>query len=94
MAGLQDADGGAGDCRLPGCRTSRAASQPRINNNQPINVAPAQAEATFNITVGPDVPPGVYNIVLRGSRQNAVQQGPQGSKAATEHLPGASRRRR
>jgi hypothetical protein len=39
----------------------------RINNNQPINVT--GPSGTLNITVGNDVPPGTYNIVLRGQTQ-------------------------
>jgi hypothetical protein len=38
----------------------------RINNNGIVTFGPAQKEATLPITVGPDVPPGDYNIVLRG----------------------------
>jgi hypothetical protein len=41
----------------------------RINNNQPLNVAANQAEATLAVTVGNDVPPGTYNVVLRGQTQ-------------------------
>src|SRR5262249_15525637 len=43
----------------------------RINNNQPVNVAANQNEASLAVTVGPDVPPGTYNVVLRG--QTPVQ---------------------
>jgi hypothetical protein len=39
----------------------------RINNNQPINVT--GPSGTLNITVGNDVPPGTYNLVLRGQTQ-------------------------
>jgi hypothetical protein len=36
----------------------------RINNAQPINLGPAQKEGALNVTIGPDVPPGDYNLVL------------------------------
>ncbi len=39
----------------------------RINNNQPINVT--GPTGTLNIIVGNDVPPGTYNLVLRGQTQ-------------------------
>jgi hypothetical protein len=39
----------------------------RVNNNQPVNVT--GPSGTLNITVGNDVPPGTYNIVLRGQTQ-------------------------
>jgi hypothetical protein len=48
----------------------------RINNNQPINVAPNQTEGTLNITVAADVPPGTYNVVLRGQTQMQYQKDP------------------
>jgi len=41
----------------------------RINNNQPINIAANQNEGTLEVVVGNDVPPGVYNVVLRGQTQ-------------------------
>ena len=48
----------------------------RFNNNQPTTIAPAQAEATIALTVGPDVPPGVYNVVFRGQTQIAYSKDP------------------
>jgi hypothetical protein len=48
----------------------------RINNNQPINVNAGQKEGTLNVTVGADVPPGVYNVVLRGQTQGQYQRDP------------------
>src|SRR5262249_41387509 len=41
----------------------------RFNNNQPVNINPNQPEATVNVQVGADVPPGVYNVVFRGQTQ-------------------------
>lgn len=38
----------------------------RVNNNQPLNLAGSQADSKLNVIVGNDVPPGTYNIVLRG----------------------------
>jgi hypothetical protein len=52
----------------------------RFNNNQPVTIAPAAAEGTFAVTVGPDVPPGVYNVVFRGQTQVAYNKDPK-SKA-------------
>jgi hypothetical protein len=48
----------------------------RFNNNQPINVPPAQGEASINVTVGGDVPPGVYNVVFRGQTQVPASRDP------------------
>jgi hypothetical protein len=52
----------------------------RVNNNQPINVAANQAEGKLNVVVGTDVPPGAYNIVLRGQTQVPYNKDPK-SKA-------------
>jgi hypothetical protein len=52
----------------------------RFNNNQPINVNAGQAEATVNLTIGNDVPPGVYNVVFRGQTQSPYNKDPK-SKA-------------
>ncbi|MFO0845556.1 MAG: PPC domain-containing protein [Gemmataceae bacterium] len=41
----------------------------RLNNNQPFNVEANKGEASVGMTVGNDVPPGVYNVVLRGQTQ-------------------------
>lgn len=38
----------------------------RFGNNAAVNIAPGQAEGTFAVTVGNDVPPGTYNVVFRG----------------------------
>jgi hypothetical protein len=48
----------------------------RVNNFGPINVNPAQKEASLPITIGQDVPPGVYNIVLRGQGQMPYNKDP------------------
>ena len=41
-----------------------------INNNQPVNMNPDQAEAKLPVAVGANAHPGVYNIVLRTSAAN------------------------
>jgi hypothetical protein len=48
----------------------------RVNNNQPFNLAPTTKEGSLAVTVGPDVPPGVYNIVLRGQAQVPYNKDP------------------
>src|SRR5262249_32966973 len=48
----------------------------RINNNQPINIAGNSAEGTLNVQVGADVPPGLYNVVLRGQTQAPFNKDP------------------
>jgi hypothetical protein len=48
----------------------------RFNNNQQINVAPNQAEAKLNVTIGADVPPGTYNVVFRGQTQMPFNKDP------------------
>jgi hypothetical protein len=48
----------------------------RVNNNQPINLNPGQAEANLPLTIGLDVPPGVYNVVLRGQAQIPYNKDP------------------
>lgn len=48
----------------------------RINNGQPITLNPGQAEGTFNVTIARDVPPGVYNVVLRGQTQAPYNKDP------------------
>ena len=54
---------------LPG-RQNQQGSQITINNNQPVNLIPDQAEAKLPVAVGPNVHPGVYNVVLRTSAAN------------------------
>ncbi|HBI42121.1 MAG TPA: hypothetical protein DDY78_04580 [Planctomycetales bacterium] len=54
---------------LPG-QQNQQGSQLTINNNQPINLAPGQAEAKLPVAVGANVQPGVYNVVLRTSAAN------------------------
>ncbi len=54
---------------LPG-KQNQQGSQLTINNNQPVNLAPGQAEAKLSVAVGPNVQPGVYNVVLRASAAN------------------------
>ncbi len=51
---------------LPG-KQNQQGSQITINNNQPVNLAPGQADAKLPVAVGANVLPGVYNIVLRTS---------------------------
>lgn len=46
------------------------------NNNQPINVAANQNEVSLAVTVGNDVPPGTYNVVLRGQTQVPYNKDP------------------
>jgi hypothetical protein len=48
----------------------------RVNNNQPFNLAPGAKEGSLAVTAGPDVPPGVYNIVLRGQAQVPYNKDP------------------
>jgi hypothetical protein len=53
----------------------------RINNNQPISIAFNKDKkdadvGTMNVTVGPNTPPGVYNIVLRGQTQVPYNKDP------------------
>jgi hypothetical protein len=48
----------------------------RINNNQPITLAANQAEGSLPITVGNDVPPGTYNVVLRTQTQVPFNKDP------------------
>jgi hypothetical protein len=48
----------------------------RLANNQPVNVAPGAAEGVLAVTVGNDVPPGTYNIVLRGQTQIPYNKDP------------------
>jgi hypothetical protein len=50
----------------------------RFGNNQPVNANPGQAEVTLPLTVGNDVPPGVYNVVFRGQTQVAYNKDPKG----------------
>ena len=54
---------------LPG-RQNQQGSQLTINKDQPVNMNPDQAEAKLTVDVGPNVHPGVYNVVLRTSAQN------------------------
>jgi hypothetical protein len=54
---------------LPGV-PNQPVTQILINNNQPVNLAPGQAEAKLPVAVGANVQPGVYNVVLRTSAAN------------------------
>ncbi len=54
---------------LPG-RQNQQGSQLTINKDQPVNMNPDKAEATLTVDVGANVPPGVYNVVLRTSAAN------------------------
>jgi hypothetical protein len=40
-----------------------------VNNNQPMAITPDKTEATLNVVVPANAPPGAYNIVLRASAQ-------------------------
>jgi hypothetical protein len=60
------------------------------NNNQPMTVAADKNEADVQIQVRNNVPPGVYNLVLRGTAQvpfnkdpKATQKPPLASQAVT-----------
>lgn len=48
----------------------------RFNNNQPVTINPGQAEVAVPVTVGNDVPPGVYNVVFRGQTQAPYSKDP------------------
>lgn len=48
----------------------------RFNNNQPVTINANQNEAKMPVTVGPDVPPGAYSVVLRGQTQVAYNKDP------------------
>jgi hypothetical protein len=48
----------------------------RFNNNQPLVANPGQAEVSLPVTVGSDVPPGVYNVVFRGQTQVPYNKDP------------------
>ena len=54
---------------LPGL-PNQPVTQIVINNNQPMNLNPDQAEAKLPVAVGATVAPGVYNVVLRSSVPN------------------------
>ena len=54
---------------LPG-KQNQQVNQITINNNQPMNLAPGQAEVKLPVVVGANVQPGVYNVVLRTSAAN------------------------
>src|SRR5262249_28600233 len=53
-----------------------AGSQIVINNNQPVNINPDQAEAKLPVQVNANVAPGVYSIVLRTSSQVPYNRDP------------------
>ena len=46
-----------------------------VNNNQPIVIAPDKTDATLNVVVPANTPPGSYNIVLRGTAQIPMEKG-------------------
>ncbi len=54
---------------LPG-QQNQPVTQIVINNNQPMNLNPDQAEAKLPVAVGANCHPGVYNVVLRSTVQN------------------------
>jgi hypothetical protein len=47
-----------------------------VNNNQPITIAPNVASAALPVIANPNVPPGSYNIVLRGTAQIPFNKDP------------------
>ena len=61
-----------------------------INNNQPVNVAVDKTEGVAPLTVGNNVAPGVYTIVLRGSSQFQMEKVPKGPKVNTGLLQPSS----
>jgi hypothetical protein len=46
------------------------------NNNQPFPMAPGKDTATASFSVGSNVPPGTYNLVLRGTAQIPYNKDP------------------
>ena len=55
-----------------------------VNNNQPIVIAPDKTDASLNVVVPANTPPGVYTIVLRGTAQIPMEKDPrQGQKQPT-----------
>jgi hypothetical protein len=51
-----------------------------FNNNQPVNVAPDKNEGSGSLTIGSNVAPGVYTLVLRGTAQHQFEKVPKGPK--------------
>jgi hypothetical protein len=47
-----------------------------FNNNQPITIAPDKKDAKAELDVQANVPPGVYNVVLRGTAQIPYNKDP------------------
>ncbi|HXG12681.1 MAG TPA: PPC domain-containing protein [Gemmataceae bacterium] len=47
-----------------------------VNNNQPLAVAPDKKEATMAVEIRPNVAPGVYNLVLKGTAQIPFNKDP------------------
>jgi hypothetical protein len=62
----------------------------RVNNNQPITLNPTQKEGTLAVTIGPDVPPGTYNIVLRGQGQAPFSKDPMAKTKPPTNIVGVS----
>jgi hypothetical protein len=62
----------------------------RINNNQPLNLDAAKKDGLLPITVGPDVPPGIYNIVLRGQGQAPYSTDPMAKDKKQVNIVGMS----
>lgn len=54
----------------------------RINNNQPITIAPNAADGKLPITVQPNVPPGAYTVVLYTQTQMPYNKDPKAKKKA------------
>ncbi len=54
-----------------------------VNNNQPITIAPDKTDATLNVVIPANTPPGAYNIVLRGTAQIPMENGGKKGKQPT-----------
>jgi hypothetical protein len=47
-----------------------------VQNNQPVQVAADKGDGTLAVTIGTNVPPGTYNLVLRGTAQVPFNKDP------------------
>jgi hypothetical protein len=47
-----------------------------FNNNQPVTIAPDKKEAKAELDIQANVPPGVYNLTLRGTAQTPYNKDP------------------
>lgn len=62
--------------QTPANQTADLPQNLRINNNAPITLNATQKEGTLGVTVGADVPPGTYNVVIRGFGQVPFSKDP------------------